>query len=171
MDPLISIQTMIAGGWIGTGLIAGIFSIGGILIVGHQQRTARKEDWARQDTVAAKLIMSNQHVADNASRTFKQLEGISVTTDIIHTLVNSDLTKAIQGQLDKTIISVSLAQQVVDLHKKAGIEPPPEVLGIIEAASESISSLKADLAQREKQQSIVEEHKSVVDRASGQTQI
>ena len=158
MDPLVQIEWIAAG----SGALAGSMALTGVIGVALLSiRAATKKelrDFARQDEVAKRLLASNKIVTDNAITTFEQLGGIAATTAVIHTLVNSDLTKAIQDKLDALLVQLALAEQVVSLHRKMGVEPPSEVLGIIEASKERIAATRKDLAQRAKQQSIVDQN-------------
>ena len=154
MDPLVQIEWIAAGSAIiaafGAGSLAAVATVTVSIITGRQALAKQRLDYARQDQVAERLMESNKRVAATAAVQIGKL-------DVIHTLVNSDLTKAIQGHLDEAIVAVSLADQVVQLHRKAGVEAPSEVLGIIDASNEKIAALRGDLAQRAKQQSLVEQ--------------
>lgn len=145
MDPLIEIALItVMGPVILTGLN------------GTQQWFKERRDYKRQDAVAARLLASNQHVADNALKTFDKLDNIAATAAVIHTLVNSDLTKSIQGERDATQGQLTLAEQLVALHREHGVDPPQHVLYMIAACEERIARLTEDLTQRAKQQTIVD---------------
>ena len=65
-----------------------------------RDRRNKKEDYDRQDVVAAKaaeaailLLAANERVAKTAAVTNQKL-------DVIHTLVNSNMTAAMQAELD-----------------------------------------------------------------------
>jgi hypothetical protein len=156
MDPLVQIEYIAGGSGVLAGGIAAMTTLLMSYVTGRQAVAKEKRDYARQDEVAARLMRSNAVVADNAANTFGKLDNIAATAKVIHTLVNSDLTKAIQGELDATIIQMSLAEQVIALYQKSPVRPPQEVLGIVAACKDKIATLQADLAQRAKQQDRVD---------------
>jgi hypothetical protein len=129
---------------------------------GTQQWFKERRDYRRQDIVAQRLIESNRHVSENAIKTFDKLDNIAATAAVIHTLVNSDLTKSIQGELDATQNQLLLADQLMALHRERGVAPPQQVLDMIAVGKDRIAELTEDLAQRAKQQSIVDSGKVVV---------
>jgi hypothetical protein len=87
------------------------------------------------------LVESNAKVAAAAAST-------NVKLDVIHTLVNSTMTKAMQSELDATKREVLMMLEVVELKKKAGTEPNPETLSAIEVTRSKISEMEAALEDR-----------------------
>jgi hypothetical protein len=88
----------------------------------------READWARQDAIAA---------ATNGK------------LDIIHTLVNSNMTAAMQAELDAIRRELAMMREVVALNLAAGREPTVETLAAIEATEAKITKLSSQLAERE----------------------
>jgi len=123
----------------------------------RQRRRDKKEDWAREDAVAAQaaeaarlLLAENKKVAATAAVTNNKL-------DIIHTLVNSNMTAAMQAEYDATVREIAMMKEVIALNQAAGREPSPEAIGAIEATQTKINELQAALADRLKQAEVVEQ--------------
>lgn len=132
------------------------------LLTNRNRRLEKQEDYARQDEVARQaseaaskaaektedvarqLRFTNQQVADNAKTTIGKL-------DVIHALVNSNMTSAMQSEFDATTRELALMREVVELKKVAGHGPTVEVLAAIETTTRKISELHAALADRMKQ--------------------
>lgn len=126
------------------------------LVEARVRREEKKEDWARQDAVATQaaeaarlLLVANEEVAAAARVTDGKL-------DVIHTLVNSNMTASMQSELDAKKGQVVLMREVVTLKQAAGQEPTKAALASIEAAESRISELEAALSDRRKQQDVVE---------------
>ena len=129
----------------------------------------RLEDFARQDAVAAQAaeaarLLSNRQdaaaskAADAAKllvvNTAKVAETAKITNiklDVIHTLVNSNMTAAMQAELDATTRELAMMGEVIELKRVAGREPNVQALAAIEATKSRISELTAALADRLKQ--------------------
>jgi hypothetical protein len=160
MDPLVQIEWIAGGSAVMAACGAGTIAFVGAVILSKMNARAaadkERRDYARQDEVALRLIKSNRQVVETAATTFDKLDGIAATAAVIHTLVNSDLTKAIQGQLDAVTGQLKLAEEAVAVSRERGTEPSAEIIGIIEAGKEKISELQADLAQRAKQQTLAD---------------
>lgn len=116
-------------------------------LVAVQRRKDKKDEYARQDAIAARLEASD--IATNTK------------LDIIHTLVNSNLTIAIQAELEATKISLTSLKEVIELKKAAGLEPTPEALGQVEATAIRIAKLTSALTERAIQDSIVRSQTAV----------
>jgi len=125
-------------------------------LTNRQARMAKVEDYARQDLVAQKaadaakaLLAANEIVATNAKKTNEKL-------DVIHTLVNSSMTSAMQSELDARRIGVGLMVEIIALKRDAGKEPTPEAQQAVESSKWIIKELEEQLADRLKQAKIVE---------------
>jgi len=138
--------------------------VGGMAVAGQQVqawnarkaiRESKLEDWAREDQVAAKaaeaaklLLEQNKVVADAAATTNAKL-------DVIHVLVNSNMTAAMQAEYDATVRELAMMREVARLNRIAGTEPSVEALAAIDATAVKIAELKATLSDRLKQTEIV----------------
>ncbi len=115
-------------------LLALIISVIAPIIVGlitsYSNRADKREQWERDDVVAAK-----------AAEAVKKL-------DVIHTLVNSNMTAAMQAEYEATKRELVLLLQVVELNKKAGNAPTTESLAEIEATRKKITELTIVLKDR-----------------------
>jgi len=168
-----------------TSIIVAVVSLVGVLAVGilapawllsrterihHEDREA---DWARQDQVAAKaekaaadLAKSQKMIADKAAEAAELLlannERVARTQqetngklDVIHTLVNSNMTAAMQSEFDAVARELAMMREVAALKQAAGQEPSPETLAAISATEAKLHELDAALADRAKAQARV----------------
>lgn len=126
---------------------------------GIQRRKEKIEDYARQDEVADRatavaeqaataaqlLVEDNKRVAlaaaGAADKTFGKL-------DEIHTLVNSNMTAAMQAELDATVREVAMMREVGALHLAAGRDPSAEAEAAIVATEGRIAELRSALEDR-----------------------
>lgn len=97
----------------------------------RMHREDREANWARQDELAAKT---------------------NGKLDVIHTLVNSQLTAAMQSELDAIVRELAMMLEVIELKKAAGFEPTPDALAALAAAQAKIAELTAALEDRAKAQ-------------------
>jgi hypothetical protein len=122
-------------------------------LTGRQRRTEKIEDYKRQDAVAAQaaeaarlLLASNRQAAAVAQMTNTKL-------DVIHTLVNSTLTAAIEAQLDATVQQLAMMRQVVALAGNGEMGPSDESLAAVES---KIAELRVSLSDRMEQTRVAE---------------
>ena len=112
-------------------------------LTNRQRRSDKREDWARSDAVAEKaaeaarlLLAANERVAETTAVTNEKL-------DVIHGLVNSQMTAAIQAELGAT------ERELVLLRRLAAIAAPDDEVQAAEAtATAKIAELRATLADR-----------------------
>jgi hypothetical protein len=138
-------------------LIVSVFSpILVSVLTNHQHARERKMDWARQDAVAAQaaeaaslLLAENKRVAATAANTNNKL-------DTIHILVNSNMTKAMQAELDATRRDLASLREVARLNEEAGRPRSEEAHGVIEETALRIAKLDAELRDRLKQTMVAE---------------
>jgi hypothetical protein len=142
-----------------------------------QHREDRDAEWARQDRVADlarkatdDLAISQKEIADQAAEAArlllinnKQVAKVQGETnsklDTIHTLVNSNMTAAMQSEFDATKRELAMMREVMELKKAAGLQPTAEVLASIastETKLQELSDLLEDRA-RAQQRVILEE--------------
>jgi hypothetical protein len=142
--------------------IASLVLLGPLLLAwlnGRQRRAEKREDYARQDEVAERatevakqaqeaatlLVEDNQRVAKAAalatSKTFGKL-------DEIHTLVNSNMTAAMQAEFDATVRELAMMREVIGLHAAAGRAPSTEAESAVTATESRIAELRAALEDR-----------------------
>jgi len=121
------------------------------------RRKDKQEDWKREDMVAAKaaeaaklLLAANERVASQAERANDKL-------DVIHTLVNSNVTKEMEARLEGSRRELAGLREIVELRKASGQEPTEEALATIISTEENVHELENDLADRRRQQTVVEQ--------------
>jgi hypothetical protein len=128
-------------------------------LVNRNSQSIKAQDWARQDVVAAKaahaaeLLLNRQNaVAKQADLVATTLQASNVVTntklDVIHTLVNSNMTAAMQAELTATERELAMMKEVGQLNQAAGREPSVESLAAIKSTQDRIGELQAALEDR-----------------------
>jgi hypothetical protein len=115
-----------------------------VLIAWQQHRNRleeKREDRAREDEVAAKLQASQTLVSDRTDITNRKL-------DKIHVLVNSNMTAAIQSELDAKIETAAIMRELIDLRRVPGKEPSAASLKALADIDNKIAELRAQLDDR-----------------------
>jgi hypothetical protein len=141
-------------------LIALVVAVIGPLLLswrqGIQRRKEKALDWEREDKVAEQarkaadlLVAANERVAKTAEVTNGKL-------DVIHTLVNSNMTAAMQAELDATTRELAMMREVIDLKQAAGKKPTPMALAAVTATESKIHELQTALADRLKQNELAD---------------
>jgi hypothetical protein len=97
---------------------------------------------------AVLLLESNKDVAKTAKITNGKL-------DVIHQLVNSNMTAAMQSEMGALKAQLVLMHEVVDLKRAAGAAPSADALAAIEATKKKIQELQITLTDREGQAKVV----------------
>lgn len=126
---------------------------------------AREQDWARQDEVAKRAAETSHKMLARQDAATAALETASRATDLarqetysqlsaIHTLVNSNMTAALQAELDSTKRELVALREIMELKAAAGQEPSVEALAVIETAERRIAELDALLAERQRKDEI-----------------
>ncbi len=133
------------------------------LLLERQDAVAHKADLvAVQAAEAAKLLLERQDaVADQAAvaaellvvaneRVAKSAEEQAGKLDQIHTLVNSNMTASMQGELDATVAQAVLLEEVIEMRREAGKEPSPETEAALVLTKKKVEELRAALDDRVK---------------------
>jgi len=141
-------------------LIVAASTVGSPLLMawlqGRNLRKVKEQDYARQDVVAerlfeqqekvsARLLVNNTLVAVTSSETLGQLK-------VIHGLVNSQMTAALQSELDTRRHAQVLMMEVVDLKRASGHEPAEATLQESVVNGAKIAELERTIAERARQQ-------------------
>jgi hypothetical protein len=140
---------------IGAGLAAGV----PVYITAQQTRVARREDWARQDQVAAALERRQNAAEAKAAEVARQLatsnrlvvEQNTVTNGKlaqIHELVNSNLTTQMEVGHTSLVQQLVLMREVVRLNREAGRPPESAALAAIAALEARVAELGTQLRDR-----------------------
>jgi hypothetical protein len=80
----------------------------------------------------------------------QRLGDIEQLLDVIHGLVNSNLTASMRAELEATIRDRASMAELVEIKRAAGHEPSKEALQAIEAADARVAELRASLGDRMK---------------------
>jgi hypothetical protein len=121
------------------------------LLLGKQEAsvTAQREV-ARQAAVAAELLVANnEQVAAGQLETSRKL-------DTIHTLVNSNMTAAMQSEFEAVVRELAVMREIMELRRVSGQEPTQDTLSAIASTETKMHELDAALADRAKAQAKVE---------------
>ena len=111
-------------------------------------RAAQAESIRRTDEVA-------RLAAQQAEVTTARLDDTNSKLDVIHGLVNSTLSAALQSELDALVTSLAMMHEVIDLKKAGGHEPTEEAVIAFQATEAKIAELRATLADRLKQAEVI----------------
>lgn len=141
------------------GLAAPLSGVITVLILGRQNRKTTQQNWKREDLVAERaakaaqdLIDSNKKIAqvaeETATKTFSQLTQI-------HTLVNSNMTAAMEDALASKLGHLVALEQVLVMQKDAD-ESVIDTLREIQETKEDIARRRAELQDRLRQTKIAE---------------
>jgi hypothetical protein len=137
----------------------------------RQTAAAKAEDWRRQDEVAervkeaseqaaaaaALLVASNRDVALKADETRKELGG---QLRVIHTLVNSQLTEALELALAAKIATLAATKALAVANQRQGAAVSPGDLDVIKLMESEITELRSKLADRKHAQDQVDKGKA-----------
>jgi len=132
-------------------------------LLSEQQKISiiKTEEVAKQAAEAAKILSEQQAKTSARAEEVAELLSRNTTTtnnklEVIHTLVNSNLTSSMQSEHDATRRELAMMLEVIELKKVAGLVPSIETLAEVEATKIKIAELSARLADRTAQQAKVE---------------
>jgi len=123
---------------------------------GRQRRADKREDWRRQDEVAARVTEATRQALAVAREAAAAVAVTSGKLDVIHTLVNSNMTAAMQAELAATVRELASLREIVNLNRAAGREPSAAALAAIGAAEVRVRELEAALRDRLQAQATVD---------------
>jgi len=142
-------------------------------LTGRQRQADKAQDWAREDAVAAqaakaaKLLLDRQEadarkreeaaalLLEANERVARTAETTNTKLDVIHTLVNSNMTAAMQSELDSTVRELAALKEIIALKAAAGDKPSPEALAAITYTEAKIGELTATLNDRQEAAAVV----------------
>ena len=117
----------------------------------------------RQDAVAAQaaeaarlLLASNERVAEQAAAAAAKLDAIKGVADATHLLVNSNLTSALQDELEAHRALHAVMVEVMSLKVAAGLAPDPAAVAAAESTSARIAELEATITDRLRQTKVAD---------------
>jgi len=146
VDPAVIVTLVIS--------VAGVIfaSITAPLILAHRTERMHREDmlsdYQRQDAVAKAAKEASDVAHKVGMATVTKLDKANVKLDVIHGLVNSTLSAALQSELDALTTSLAMMREVVALKTHPGQEPAAEALIAIDDTEAKIAELRATLADR-----------------------
>lgn len=126
----------------------------------------RREDWARQDLVADRLERRQQETAARAHEVAIQTQqaaelllknnaAVAATAraantklDVIHTLVNSNMTAALQDSLDSARANLATLRELIGVRVAQGEEPDEETRTALATLEDKVGRLAANLIDR-----------------------
>lgn len=101
----------------------------------------QKQDRAANRVVTDRLIASDERAAAAAASTDEQL-------GVIHKLVNSQMTSALQAELDATIREATLMHELSAIKEANGLAPSPGAITAMAVAEAKIAELRITIAAR-----------------------
>jgi hypothetical protein len=113
-------------------------------------QAAQAESIRRTDEVA-------RLTAQQAAQANARLDDTNSKLDVIHGLVNSNMSAAMQSELDALTTSLAMMNEVVDLKRSSGSEPTAEAVISIQDTEAKIAELRATIADRLQQAEAIAE--------------
>jgi len=111
-------------------------------------QAAQAESIRRTDEVAR---LAEQQAALVGAK----LDDTNGKLDVIHGLVNSAMTTALQSEMDALVTSLAMMREVMDLKKSGGHEPAAEAVIALQATEAKITELQASITDRLKQAEVI----------------
>jgi hypothetical protein len=128
---------------------------------GRQAAGATKAQWKREDELEARRAASSAALQESQAALLeaqkastRAVEGKLVE---IHTLVNSDYTARMTGELGAMRHTLVLMREVIVLNEAAGRSPSPESLAALATLESDIARLAAELEERMRQTALMEQ--------------
>lgn len=139
-------------------------TVGPVLVTraaGRQARKTKEQDWERQDQVAAQareaaelLLAANERVAAQSAEESRVING---KIDVVHTLVNSQLTSALDDALDANVALLTLMKEAIALRTANGTPPSDETMAAVHALESKIQARRNALHDRTQQNDAAQE--------------
>ena len=120
-------------------------------------REDREAEWARQDELAARAARAQHDLSEQAAEAARMLMDTNGKLDVIHTLVNSNMTAAMQSEYAAVVRELAVMREIMELKKANGLEPSTAVLTAIAATEIKLNELRAALEDRAEAQKRVED--------------
>lgn len=119
--------------------------------VANQAAEAARLLIERQDATAAKVAEAARLVKENNKAVAAATAETQEQLKVIHGLVNSSMTAAMQSEYGAVQRELAMMQEVIELKRAAGKNPSVDALAAIGATKDKIAELAAALADRLKQ--------------------
>ena len=99
----------------------------------------------QQRAMAADRVQQQLFASREAARLIDGQLRITALLDTIHTLVNSNMTAAMQAEWDALYGQLALMDEVIELKRVAGREPSPQALEAVQGVQAKLTKLSAEL--------------------------
>ncbi len=119
------------------------------LITSWNNRVDKRAQWEREDAVAAKSIATTKVLLAANERVAVTTKDTNNKVDVIHSLVNSNMTATLQAEYESTKRELGLLLHVVELNKKLKHEPNKDIVIEIDRAKMRVAELYTILELRQ----------------------
>lgn len=137
------------------------------LLLSRSQRATKREQWERDDAVAlaaeqaadrqlAQQVETARLLAENNAVAAEAGDVISGQLKVIHTLVNSSMTKAMQSEYDTALLLATTLREMLTLNEAVGNPVDEATTLLLATTEEKIAGLHAELLDRTTQNAIAE---------------
>lgn len=148
--------------------VAGITSLSALitavvlnLLTNRARQRERSEDFARQDAVAKEVKAVKAATEAAAKLLLANTSDTNTRLAVIHTLVNSQMTAALQSERDATERLLVVMLEIIELKKTTGHSPNTETLTAVEVIRNRVKELQVILTERGIQTAIAAEQGKV----------
>ena len=127
-----------------------------VLAIGNNRlnRKNLEQQWKRDDELEQRRLEREKQSAANQDKRFSAIEE---QTHVIHSLVNSELTRAYQNDLESTTEARDLLQKVINLSVDANGSADPEDLIEMNNLTVKINELTRIISNRQTQQKEIDD--------------
>jgi len=122
----------------------------------NARRKDRQADWDRQDKVAADVREAARLVVIAKDELAKTSAATNSKLDVIHTLVNGDVTAAIQDSLNSVVRELAALTKLRESRRAVGKKPSQETSAAIARAEAKIAELRATINARKTRAALAE---------------
>ena len=119
-----------------------------ILLTSRTRSREKQEDWRRQDVVAEQAAKAAKLLLDAQAQTSLQNIATQGQLRVIHTLVNSNLTKEMQDRFAALNAQIFLTKEVMRLNHLNNLEPDSASLAALHKLEEVAATLSTTLTER-----------------------
>lgn len=148
MDPNALIALTVAAGAMASMMGTVLAPVVLMWLTSRERRREKLEDYARQDKVAAQAAEAAQLLLQQNGKVAAAAVTTNTKLDEIHAAVNSNLTRAVQGELEAKEQALILMVEIMELKAATGTIATKDVLEMIKVAQERIAELKQALGRR-----------------------
>lgn len=152
----------------GTIVVALIVSIFAPMVVWFLSSLTKKQDWARQDAVAAAakeaaadIVRANHESTEAVTGLRAQVTDVGNTVNVTHALVNSDKTAGMKRERDGSKILLVMMRELLSSKEAAGQPVSDESREAVLTLQTEIATLDSNIADRVHQQELAEQRNAV----------